>query len=131
MKVSDFEYIRSICDRNLREDANMERAQRLLRRFRELSDYRDDPNPIPMTVIERFLKKMVGKYMVFCANILAITDVRGQYTWHGGMYRQDGQKSTWMFTVHADDLYDYMVKLALMGFVAIREQKPDRRLEDD
>ena len=73
---------------------------------------------------------MVKKYDVSVGQILAITDISGKVTWHGGMYRNNRDKQSktnWMFTVHSDDLYEYMVKLVLMSFVCIKTMGVDKR----
>lgn len=127
MKQSVIEHIQKICSMNLNEKNNMAKAQVMLKNFKDFKKFNNASGfsgNIPFEDLEAFLKKLVKKYDVMIGQILAITDVDGDVTWHGGMYYVDGcgkaRKSNWLFTIHSDDLYEYMVKLVLLSFVSVK-----------
>lgn len=127
MNQSTIDYIKDICSRDLTKESDMTKAQVMLKNINFFRDYGAkagyDGN-IPFEALEGALKKMVKKYDVLIGQILAITDIDGSVTWHGGMYYTDrvGQnsKSVWLFTIHSQNLYEYMVKLVLMSFLSIK-----------
>lgn len=127
MKQSTIDYIKKICSTDLRTRNNMAKAQVMLTNinyFRAYGARNGIDGDIPFDALEGALKKMVKKYDVMVGQILAITDVDGTVTWHGGMYYTDRAvdptKSVWLFTIHSEDLYEYMVKLVLMSFISIK-----------
>jgi len=137
MKQSVIDHIQKICSTNLNEKNNMAKAQVMLKNFaafRKFNNASGFSGNIPFEELEMFLKQVVRKYDVMIGQILAITDVDGCVTWHGGMYYVDGdsvgaRKSNWLFTIHSDDLYEYMVKLVLLSFVSVKTS-PNVKLRD-
>lgn len=131
MKKSTAEYIKSVCDMDLRRGNNMAKAQVMLRNLNYFAAYGARTGyvgDIPFEELEGCLKAMVRKYDISVGSILAITDIAGEVTWNGGTLRSDVEgKSRWMFTVHASDLYEYMVKLVLMTFINIKVNKVPKR----
>ena len=138
MKKSTVDYIKDICSRDLTRESDMIKAQVMLKNINFFRDYGVkagyDGN-IPFEALEGALKKMVKKYDVLIGQILAITDIDGSVTWHGGMYYTDrvGQnsKSIWLFTIHSQNLYEYMVKLVLMSFISIKTSDKIRRRDPE
>lgn len=127
MKSSTIDYIKRICKLDLNKGNNMAKAQVMLKNinfFRAYGAKNGYAENIPFEALEGSLKQMVKKYDVSVGQILAITDVDGSVTWHGGMYYTDrvtaASKNVWLFTIHSNDLYEYMVKLVLMSFVSIK-----------
>ena len=128
MKQSVVEHIQKICSENLNSKNNMDKAQVMLKNFKAFRKFNNESGfigNIPFQDLERFLKSIVRKYDVMIGQILAITDVDGDVTWHGGMYYCTGndtkaRKTNWLFTIHSDDLYEYMVKLVLLSFVSVK-----------
>lgn len=136
MKQQTVEYIKDLCSKDLSQGNNMARAQVMLRNMKFFEAYGAATGYvglIPFEELERCLKAMVKKYDVAVGSILAITDIDGGVTWNGGMTKREGSSdphssdAKWMFTVHADDLYEYMVKLVLMAFIRIKEMKIKKR----
>lgn len=133
MKQETIDYIKELCGESLYDGNNMARAQVMLKNFNFFREYNNESgfvDNIPFEALEGCLKSMVKKYDVSVGQILAITDISGKVTWHGGMYRNNRDKQSktnWMFTVHSDDLYEYMVKLVLMSFVCIKTMGVDKR----
>lgn len=138
MKQSTVDYIKDICSKDLSREIDMTRAQVMLKNINFFRDYGAragyDGN-IPFEALEGALKKMVKKYDVLIGQILAITDINGSVTWHGGMYYTDrvGQdsKSIWLFTIHSENLYEYMVKLVLMSFISIKTSDVIRKRDPE
>lgn len=127
MKSSTIDYIKDVCKLDLNRGHNMAKAQVMLKNinfFREYGAKNGYADNIPFESLEGALKEMVKKYDVSVGQILAITDIDGGVTWHGGMYYTDrvtaASKNVWLFTIHSNDLYEYMVKLVLMSFVSIK-----------
>ena len=141
MKQSTVDYIKDLClNKKLSQGNNMARAQVMLRNIKFFEAYGAATGyigNIPFEELEKCLKAMVKKYDVMVGSILAITDIEGGVTWNGGMLRREGSSNQydkdakWMFTVHADDLYEYMVKLVLMSFIRIKERKIKKRVFDE
>lgn len=131
MKKSTAEYIKSICDMDLRRGNNMAKAQVMLRNLNYFAAYGAKAGyvgDIPFEELEGCLKAMVRKYDISVGSILAITDISGGVTWNGGTLRSDVRgKDRWMFTVHASDLYEYMVKVILLTFVNIKTRDVPKR----
>ena len=131
MKQRTVDYIKDICNSKLSEGNNMARAQLMLKNLNFFRGYNNASGfigNIPFEALEDCLKAMVKKYDVSVGSILAITDVRGGITWNGGMNDRKKQgRAGWMFTVHGDTLYEYMVKLVLMSFIKIKELKVSKR----
>lgn len=127
MKSSTISYIKDVCKLDLNKGNNMAKAQVMLKNinfFRAYGAKNGYAENIPFEALEGSLKQMVKKYDVSVGQILAITDIDGSVTWHGGMYYIDrvtaDSKNVWLFTIHSNDLYEYMVKLVLMSFVSIK-----------
>ena len=127
MKSLTIDYIKRICKLDLNKGNNMAKAQVMLKNinfFRAYGAKNGYAENIPFEALEGSLKQMVKKYDVSVGQILAITDIDGSVTWHGGMYYTDrvtaSSKNVWLFTIHSNDLYEYMVKLVLMSFVSIK-----------
>ena len=127
MKSSTIDYIKRICKLDLNRGHNMAKAQVMLKNinfFRAYGAKNGYADNIPFEALEGSLKQMVKKYDVSVGQILAITDIDGSVTWHGGMYYTDrvtaASRNVWLFTIHSNDLYEYMVKLVLMSFVSIK-----------
>ena len=127
MKSSTIDYIKRICKLDLHKGNNMAKAQVMLKNinfFRAYGAKNGYADNIPFEALEGSLKQMVKKYDVSVGQILAITDIDGSVTWHGGMYYTDrvtaASRNVWLFTIHSNDLYEYMVKLVLMSFVSIK-----------
>ena len=127
MKSSTIDYIKDVCKLDLNKGNNMAKAQVMLKNinfFRAYGAKNGYADNIPFEALEGSLKQMVKKYDVSVGQILAITDIDGSVTWHGGMYYTDrvtaDSKNVWLFTIHSNDLYEYMVKLVLMSFVSIK-----------
>lgn len=133
MKQETIDYIKELCATSLYDANNMARAQLMLKNFNFFRQYNNESGfigNIPFEALEGCLKSMVKKYDVAVGQILAITDISGKVTWHGGMYkngRSKQQKTNWMFTVHSDDLYEYMVKLVLMSFICVKTMDVNKR----
>ena len=133
MKQKTIDYIKELCGVSLYDKNNMARAQLMLKNFNLFSEYNNGSGfvgNIPFEALEGCLKTMVEKYDVSVGQILAITDISGKVTWHGGMYKNSHEKNvktSWMFTVHSDDLYEYMVKLVLMSFVGVKTMNVKKR----
>ena len=133
MKQKTIDYIKEICGASLYEKNNMARAQLMLKNFNFFREYNNESGfvgNIPFEALEDCLKSMVEKYDVSVGQILAITDISGKVTWHGGMYKNSHDKNvktSWMFTVHSNDLYEYMVKLVLMSFVSVKTMNVKKR----
>ena len=144
MKQQTVDYIKSLCAQDLRQKNNMDKAQVMLKNmnvFREYGCKAGYSGNIPFEQLEHALKLMVRKYDVLVGQILAITDVEGEVTWHGGMYYVDRDKkvdrlsesgrNVWLFTIHSTDLYEYMVKLVLMSFVSIKTSGKVKRRDPE
>lgn len=128
MKQSVIDHIQKICSSDLSNSNDMEKAQVMLKNFKAFRCYgvmAGYEGNIPFEALESFLKDLVRKYDVIIGQILAITDIEGGVTWHGGMYyatetERGARKSNWLFTIHSNDLYEYMVKLVLLSFLTVK-----------
>lgn len=136
MKQQTKDYIESICKEDLSIVSNMYKAQMMLRNFKSFRDC-DTTENVPFSLLEKHLKRFVSKYDVSIGQIMAITDITGEMSWHGGMFSNEKNeygRSTWMFTVHANDIYSYIVKIVLMSFVYVKDGKiplrdPNKKLD--
>lgn len=131
MKQQDIDYIKKICNEKHSKQIWATRAQVMAKNIKSLKAACVDDGDIPFDALEEFLKSAVKKYGVSVGQILTITDVTGGMTYHAGIvtsYKNPvTNKTTWLFTVHADTMYELYIKLALMTFVTIKEGKVERR----
>lgn len=131
MKQQDIDYIKKICNEKHSKQIWATRAQVMAKNVKSLKAACDGNDDIPFDALEEFLKSAVKKYGISVGQILTITDVNGGMTYHAGIvtsYKDPvTNKTTWLFTVHADTMYELYVKLALMTFVTIKEGKVERR----
>ena len=128
MKDADAKYIQEICDKDLNKDEKwMTRAQVMLKNIRPLKENIDGNKKIPIEALEKVMKLMVKKYRMSIGHVLVITGIKGEMSYHAGMSTSNLSKNVWLFTIHADTIYETYVKLVLMSFVAIKQHKVVRR----
>lgn len=124
MKQQDIDYIKKICNEKHSKQIWATRAQVMAKNIKSLKEACGDEGDIPFEALEGFLKSAVRKYDISVGQILTITDVTGEMTYHAGITTAsrdpETKKSRWLFTVHADTLYELYIKLSLMTFVSVK-----------
>lgn len=124
MKQQDIDYIKQICNEKHSKQVWATRAQVMAKNIKPLKEACGDDGDIPFGALEEFLKSAVRKYDISVGQILTITDVTGEMTYHAGITTAsrdpETKKSRWLFTVHADTLYELYIKLSLMTFVSVK-----------
>ncbi len=132
MKQQDIDYIKKICNEKHTKKIWATRAQVMAKNIKPINEA-SGGGKISFDVLESFLKSMVKKYGISVGSILTITDINGSMTYHAGIvtsYKNEKTgKSDWLFTVHADTMYELYVKLVLMTFVTIKEGRVEKRKE--
>ena len=125
MKQQDIDYIKKICDEKHSKQIWATRAQVMAKNIKSLKAACVDGGDIPLESLDEFLKSAVKKYDISVGQILTITDVTGEMTYHAGINTAsrdpETKKSKWLFTVHADTLYELYIKLVLMTFVTVKQ----------
>lgn len=136
MSDETLRFIKAICESSFSEGDWRERAQESIKRIGPIAKRcKGKKDDVPFPYLERFLASIVRKYAVYVGSITVITDVKGNTTYHAGMSAYDSRNHInarkWLFTVHADTMYDLYLKLCLMGFVEIKKGSIVERAKDE
>lgn len=133
MKQQDIDWIKKICNEKHTKEIWATRAQVMAKNIKPLNAACDGNDDISFESLEKFVKSLVRKYDMCVGTILTITDVDGGMTYHAGItsasMNPETKRHDWLFTVHADTMYEMYMKLSLMAFVTIKEGKVGKRKE--
>lgn len=135
MKQADIDWIKKICNEKQTKNVWAKRAQVMAKNIKPLQAACDGDGDIPFEALEQFVKTLVKKYSISVGAILTITDVTGGMTYHTGVTsasKDEGTKrNNWLFTVHADTMYEMYMKISLMAFVAVKQGQVEKRSKPD
>lgn len=136
MSDETLRFIKAICESSFSEGDWRERAQESIKRIGPIAKRcKGKKDDVPFLYLERFLASIVRKYAVYVGSITVITDVKGNTSLHAGMSAYDSRNHInsrkWLFTVHADTMYDLYLKLCLMAFVEAKKGSIVERAKDE
>ena len=136
MSDETLRFIKAICESSFSEGDWRERAQESIKRVGPIAKRcKGKKGDVPFPYLERFLYSIVKKYAVYVGSITVITDVNGNTSFHAGMSAYDSRNHInsrkWLFTVHADTMYDLYLKLCLMAFVEAKKGSIVERAKDE
>lgn len=133
MKQADVDWIKKICKEKQTKNIWAKRAQVMAKNIKPLHAACDGDEDIPFEALEQFVKSIVRKYDMSVGTILTITDIDGGMTYHTGMtsasMNPETRRHDWLFTVHADTMYEMYMKLSLMAFVTVKQGRVGKRNE--
>ena len=133
MKQADIDWIKKICNEKHSKQIWATRAQVMAKNIKPLKAACDGNDDIPFETLEQFVKSLVRKYDMSVGTILTITDVDGGMTYHAGItsasMNPETKRHDWLFTVHADTMYEMYMKLSLMAFVTVKQGRVGKRKE--
>lgn len=136
MSDETLRFIKAICESSFSEGDWRERAQESIKRIGPIAKRCKGKNgDVPFQYLERFLASIIRKYAVYVGSITVITGVKGNTSLHAGMSAYDSRNHInsrkWLFTVHADTMYDLYLKLCLMAFVEAKKGSIVERAKDE
>ncbi len=133
MKQQDVDWIKKICNEKHSKQIWATRAQVMAKNIKLLKASCDGDDDIPSKALEQFVKSLVKKYDMSVGTIMTITDVDGGMTYHTWMMsasmNPETRRHDWLFTVHADTMYEMYMKLSLMAFVTVKQGRVGKRRE--